>query len=218
MLSTVQADLHRAVENVIKELDRSYDRYKKAEEEATEARGKAFDLNASNESLTDINANLKATNRRLLERIKQLKGRCAALQEERDKFGHEIEALQAALKAAELVNTRPEIFSTFKVHMSDESEKIAELNKEVADLRKENRELCEQLKSKSILDTVCFQKYWKQQLALESCERGEACEVELNNGAPFEKGYFLRLTKKEYELSQDDRLITHVAYMKRSDK
>ena len=134
-----------------------------------------------------------------VKKTEQLKGRCADLQAELDK-------------------ARLENCAIFKVHLSDESEKIAELNKEVADLRKENRELCEQLKSKSILDTVCFQKYWKQQNALGSCNKGEACEVELNNGAPFEKGYFLRLTKKEYELSQDDRLITHVAYMKRSDK
>ena len=199
MLSTVQADLHRAVENVIKELNRSYERYKKAEKEAEEAKGEAFDLNASNECLTSINDNLKDTNSQLLERTKELQARCEALQAELDKV-------------------RSENCAIFKVHLSDESEKIAELNKEVADLQKENRELCEQLKSKSILDTVCFQKYWKQQLALESCNKGEVCEVELNNGAPFEKGYYLRLTKKEYELSQDDRLITHVAFVKRSNK
>ena len=144
MLSTIQADLHRAVENVIKELNRSYERYKKAEEEAEEARGKAFDLNASNECLTSINDNLKDTNSQL--------------------------------------------------------------------------ELCEQLKSKSILDTVCFQKYWKQQLALESCNKGEVCEVELNNGVPFEKGYYLRISKEEYELAKSDGLSTRVAFMKRPDK
>ena len=174
MLSTVQADLHRAVENVIKELNRSYERCKKAEEEAEEARGKAFDLNASNECLTSINDNLKNTNSQLLKRTKELQARCEALQ--------------------------------------------AELNKKVADLQKENRKLCEQLKSKSILDTVCFQKYWKQQLALESCERGETCEVELNNGGPFEKGYYLRISKEEYELAKSNGLLTRVAFMKHPDK
>lgn len=154
----------------------------------------------------EIRDNQKATTHRLVQRIKEMVQRIKQL-EDRCEF------LQAELDKA-----RPEICSTFKVHLSDESEKIAELSKEVADLRKENRELCEQLKNKSILDTVCFQKYWKQQNALDSCERGEACEVELNTGGPFEKGYFLRLTKKQYELCQDDRLSTHVAYMKRSDK
>ena len=136
------------------------------------------------------------------------------------KLCNELKAAKEKLSVyrSELDKARSENCTIFKVHLSDESEKIAELNKEVADLQKENRELCEQLKSKSILDTVCFQKYWKQQNALESCEKGEACEVELNNGAPFEKGYFLRLTKKEYELSQDGRLSTHVAFLKRSDK
>ena len=199
MLSTVQADLHRAVENVIKELNCSYNRYKKAEEEAKEARGEVFDLNASNECLMSINDNLKATNSQLLEHTKELQARCKVLQAELDK-------------------ARSETFSTFKVHLSDESVKIAELNKEVADLQKENKELCEKLKNKSILDTVCFQKYWKQQIALESCERGEACEVELNNGAPFEKGYFLRISKKEYELAKSDRLITRIVFVKHRDK
>lgn len=199
MLSTIQADLHRAVENVIKELNRSYERYKKAEEEAEEARGKAFDLNASNECLTSINDNLKDTNSQLLKRTKELQARCEALQAELDK-------------------AHPEICSTFKVHLSDEAVKIAELSKEVADLQKENRELCEQLKSKSILDTVCFQKYWKQQLALESCNKGEVCEVELNNGVPFEKGYYLRISKEEYELAKSNGLFIRAAFMKHPDK
>lgn len=213
MLSTVQADLHRAVENVIKELNHSYNRYKKAEEEAEEARGKAFDLNASNECLTSINDNLKGTVHNLIQRIKELKGQCAALQAEKEKFGHEIVALQEALRAAELAKARPEIFSTFNVHLSDEAEKIAELNKEVADLQKENRELCEQLKSKSILDTVCFGKYWKQQIALKS-DVGKTFECELNDGLPFEKGYYLRISKEEYELSRDDSLSTRVVFVK----
>ena len=178
MQLTVRGQLNLAVQELIKELDSCEQKVKKTEQ---------------------IRDAYKGSVHRLIQRIKELKGRCADLQAELDK-------------------ARSENCVIFKAHLSDESEKIAELNKEVADLRKENRELCEQLKSKSILDTVCFQKYWKQQLVLESCERGEACEVELNNGGPFEKGYFLRLTKKEYELSQDDRLSTHVAFMKRSDK
>ena len=176
MLSKARTALHQAVEEVAKEFDSSYEETKR-----------------DNESL-------KQTNRRLLERIKQLKDRCAALQAEKDKFAH------------------PEICSTFKVHLSDESVKIAELNKEVADLQKENRELSEQLKNKSILDTVSLQKYWKQQFALESCRRGETCEVELNNGAPFEKGYFLRLSKDEYELTKDPRFVFHIAFMKKPIK
>lgn len=178
MSLTNRGKLFQAMQELFKELDSCEQKVKKTEQLRDAYKGIAH---------------------RLIQRIKQLKGRCADLQAELDK-------------------ARLENCAIFKVHLSDESEKIAELNKEVADLRKENRELCEQLKSKSILDTVCFQKYWKQQNALGSCNKGEACEVELNNGAPFEKGYFLRLTKKEYELSQDDRLITHVAYMKRSDK
>lgn len=194
MLSKVRTALHQAAEEVAKEFDSSYEETKR-----------------DNESL-------KQTNRRLLERIKQLKDRCAALQAEKDKFGHEIVALQAALRAAELVKAHPEICSTFKVHLSDESVKVAELNKEVADLQKENRELSEQLKNKSILDTVSLQKYWKQQFALESCRRGETCEVELNNGAPFEKGYFLRLSKDEHELTKDPRFVFHIAFMKKPIK
>lgn len=111
----------RKVEEVAKEFDSSYEQTKR-----------------DNESL-------KQTNRRLMKRIKQLKGRCDALQEERDKFAHEIEDLrvasQAALRAAELVKAHPEICSTFTVHLSDESKKIAELNKEVADLHKKNADL-----------------------------------------------------------------------------
>ena len=197
MLSTIQADLHRAVENVIKELNRSYERYKKAEEEAEEARGKAFDLNASNECLTSINDNLKDTNSQLLKRIKELQARCEALQAELDK-------------------AHPEICLTFKVHLSDEAVKIAELSKEVADLQKENRELSEQLKNKSILDTVCAHKYWVQQLALQS-DIGKAFECELDD-KPFEKGYYLRISKEEYELAKSDGLLTRVAFMKHPNK
>lgn len=156
MSLTNRGKLFQAMQELFKELDSCEQKVKKTEQ---------------------IRGAYKGIAHRLIQRIKQLKGRCADLQAELDKA-----------------------------------------RKEVADLQKENRELCERLKDKSILDTVSLQKYWKQQFALESCERGEACEVELNNGAPFEKGYFLRLTKKEYELYQDDRLITHVAYMKRPDK
>ena len=194
MLSKVRTALNQAVEEVAKEFDSSYEQTKR------------------------YNESLRNNNRLLMKRIKELKGRCEALQAEKEKLGHEVVGLQAALRASELLREKPEICSTFKIHMSDEAVKIAELNKEVADLRKENRELCEQLKDKSILGTVCFQKYWAQQNALSSCERGEACEVELNNGAPFEKGYFLRLTKKEYELMKEDRLTPHIAFEKRSDK
>lgn len=195
MLDKARTALNRAVEEVVKEFDSSYEQTKR------------------------YNESLRNNNRLLMKRIKELKGRCDALQEERDKFAHEIEDLrvagQAALRAAELVKAHPEICSTFTVHLSDESKKIAELNKEVADLQKENRELSEQLKNKSILDTVCAHKYWKQQLALKS-DIGEAFECELD-GKPFEKGYYLRLTKKEYELMKDDRLITKFAFVKRSD-
>lgn len=178
MSLTNRGKLFQAMQELFKELDSCEQKVKKTEQIRDAYKGSAH---------------------RLIQRIKELKGRCADLQADLDK-------------------ARLENCSTFKVHLSDEAVKIAELNKEVADLRKENRELCEQLKNKSILDTVSLQKYWKQQFALESCERGEACEVELNNGAPFEKGYFLRISKKEYELSQDDRLSTHVAFLKRSDK
>lgn len=199
MLSKVRTALHQAVEEVVKELDSSYEQTK------------------------SYNESLRNNNCLLMKRIKELKGQCDALQVERDKFAHEIEDLrvagQAALRAAEFVKAHPEICSTFTVHLSDESKKIAELNKEVADLQKKNSELSKQLKNKSILDTVIAQKYWKQQNALNSCERGEACEVELDDGAPFlEKGYFFRITKKEYEMMKDDRLFTHIAFMKRSDK
>ena len=197
MLSTIQADLHRAVENVIKELNCSYNRYKKAEEEAKEARGEAFDLNASNECLMSINDNLKDTNSQLLEHIKELQARCKALQAELDK-------------------ARSETFSTFKVHLSGETVKIAELNKEVADLQKENKELCEKLKNKSILDSVLAQKYEKQQIAFNSAI-GEAFECELD-GKPFEKGYYLRISKKEYELAKSDRLLTRIVFVKHRDK
>lgn len=199
MLSKARTALHQAVEEVVKELDSSYEETKR------------------------YNESLRGNNRLLMKRIKELKGRCVALQEERDKFAHEIEDLrvasQAALRAAELVKAHPEICSTFTVHLSEESKKIAELNKEVADLQKKNSELSEQLKDKSILDHVVVQKYRKQQNVLNSCERGEACEVELDDGAPFlEGGYFLRLTKKEYEMMKDDRLVPHVSFVKRSDK
>lgn len=199
MLDKARTALNRAVEEVVKEFDSSYEQTKR------------------------YNESLRNNNRLLMKRIKELKGRCDALQVERDKFAHEIEDLrvasQAALRAAELVKAHPEICSTFTVHLSEESKKIAELNKEVADLQKKNSELSEQLKSKQILDSVFAQKYWAQQNALQSCERGEACEVELDDGAPFlEKGYFLRLTKKEYGLMKDDRLIPHIAFEKRSDK
>lgn len=196
MLSKARTALHQAVEEVVKEFDSSYEETKR------------------------YNESLRNNNRLLMKRIKELKGRCDALQVERDKFAHEIEDLrvagQAALRTAELVKAHPEICSTFTVHLSDESKKIAELNKKVVDLQKENRELSEQLKSKSILDTVCFQKYWKQQIALKS-DVGEIFECELN-GSPFETGYYLRLTKKEYELMKDDRLIPHISFVKRSDK
>lgn len=154
MLSTIQADLHRAMENVIKELNRSYERYKKAEEEAEEARGKAFDLNASNECLTSINTNLMNTNSQLLKHTKEL--------------------------------------------------------------QKENRVLSEQLKNRTILSEVCAQKYCKQQLALQS-DIGEAFECELDD-KPFEKGYYLRISKQEYELAKSDGLFTRVVFVKHPDK
>ena len=141
MSLTNRGKLFQAMQELFKELDSCEQKVKKTEQ---------------------IRDAYKGSAQRLIQRIKELKGRCADLQAELDK-------------------ARSENCAIFKVHLSDESEKIAELNKEVADLR-------------------------------------EACEVELNNGAPFEKGYFLRLTKKEYELYQDDRFSIHVAYMKRSDK
>ena len=178
MSLTNRGKLFQAMQELFKEFDSCEQKVKKTEQ---------------------IRDAYKGTAHRLIQSIKELKGRCADLQAELDK-------------------ARSENCAIFKVHLSDESVKIAELNKEVADLQKENRELSEQLKNKSILDTVSLQKYWKQQNALESCERGEACEVELNNGAPFEKGYFLRLSKDEHELTKDPRFVFHIAFMKKPIK
>lgn len=193
MLSKVRTALNQAVEEVVKEFDSSYEQTKR------------------------YNESLRGNNRLLMKRIKQLKGRCDALQEERDKFAREKEAAQAALRAKELVNTHPEIFSTFTVHMSDEAIKIAELNKAVADLQKKNSELSEQLKSKQILDPVFAHKYFAQQIALQSAI-GEVFECELNDGLALEKGYYLRISKESYELALNDRVSIHVAFVKRSDK
>ena len=178
MSLTNRGKLFQAMQELFKELDSCEQKVKKTEQIRDAYKGSAH---------------------RLIQRIKELKGRCADLQADLDK-------------------ARLENCAIFKVHLSDEAVKIAELNKEVADLQKENRELCEQLKSKSILDTVCFQKYWKQQNALDSCNKGEVCEVELNNGGPFEKGYFLRISKEEYELAKSNGLFIRAAFMKHPDK
>lgn len=198
MLSKVREALNQAVEEVVKEFDSSYEQTKRH------------------------NESLRGTNRLLMERIKELKGRCDALQVERDKFAHEIEDLrvagEAALRAAELVKAHPEICSTFTFHLNDESEKIAELNKEVADLQKKNSELSEQLKDKQILDPVFASKYWAQQLALKS-DIGEVFECEFNDGLALEKGYYLRISKKSYELAKEGKLPLHAdSLWKRSDK
>lgn len=191
MLSKVRTALEQAVEEVVKELDSSYEQTKR------------------------YNESLRGNNRLLMKRIKELKGRCVALQEERDKFAREIVRLQDALKVAELVNTHPEMFPTIKVQLSDESKKIAELNKEVADLQKKNRELSEQLENKSFLDPVFAHKYFAQQIALKS-DIGEVFECEFNDGLALETGYYLRISKKSYELAKEGRLPLHV--VKRSDK
>lgn len=198
MLSKVRTALNQAVEEVVKEFDSSYEQTKR------------------------YNESLRGNNRLLMKRIKELKGRCDALQVERDKFAHEIEDLrvagEAALIADELIKAHPEICSTFTVHLSEESKKIAELNKEVADLQKENRELSEQLENKQILDPVFAHKYLAQQIALKS-DIGEVFECELNDGLALEKGYYLRISKKTYELAKDGRLPLHAdSLWKRSDK
>lgn len=94
--------------------------------------------------------------------------------------------------------------------------KVNDLWHKLCQAYRKRDELAEKLRNKSILDSVLVQKYEKQQIALNS-DIGEAFECELD-GKPFEKGYYLRLTKKEYELTKDDKLIHHIAFMKRSDE
>lgn len=91
-----------------------------------------------------------------------------------------------------------------------------ELKKEVAELQKKNSELVEQLKNRAILNSVLARKYEKLQIALNS-DIGEAFECELDD-KPFEKGYYVRISKEAYDLSKDARIYAHVTLMKHSDK
>lgn len=91
-----------------------------------------------------------------------------------------------------------------------------ELKKDMEDLQKKNSELIEQLKNRAILNSVLARKYEKLQITLKS-DVGEAFECELD-GKPFEKGYYLRISKEAYDLSKDARIYAHVTLMKSSDK
>lgn len=95
--------------------------------------------------------------------------------------------------------------------------KVKDLCHKLCQARRERDKLAEKLKNKSILDPVLAHKYWAQQMALKS-DIGEIFECELNDGLPFEMGYYLRLSKKEYELALNDRVSIHVSFVKRSDK
>lgn len=91
------------------------------------------------------------------------------------------------------------------------------LKKEMEDLQKKNSELVEQLKSKHILDPVFAHKYFAQLIALKS-EIGEVFKCEFNDGLALETGYYLRISKQEYEHALKDRVSIHVSFEKRSDK
>lgn len=195
MLSKVRTALHQAVEEVVKEFDSSYE-----------------DTKRNNESLRN-------NNRFLIGRIKELNEQCTALQAKKDCSALR-EENTLLLCCAEQQKEENEILHckvNDLVHkLSQAHQECNELKKEVADLQKKNSELSEQLKNKAILDSVLARKYEKLQIALNS-DIGEAFECELDD-KPFEKGYYLRISKEEYELSQDDRVFTRVVFVKHSDK
>lgn len=213
MLSKVRTALHQAVEEVVKEFDSSYE-----------------DTKHNNESLRN-------NNRFLMKRIKELNDHCTALQAEKDcsavqeentrllgltaQQKEENEVLHRKVndlwhKLWQTYQERDELAEKLRKAESDESVKIAELNKKVEELQKKNEELIEQLEKRAILNSVLARKYEKLQIALQS-DVGETFECELD-GKPFEKGYYLRINKEAYDMSKDDRLYTHVTLVKRSNK
>lgn len=213
MLPKVRTALHQAVEEVVKELDSSYEETKR------------------------YNKSMRNNNCLLMKRIKELYDQCKALQAEKDcsavqeenkrllglttQQKEENEVLHRKvndlmLKLCQAYQKRDEFAEKLRKAENGESVKIAELDKEVAELQKKNDELIEQLKNKAILNSVLARKYEKLQIALNS-DIGEAFECELDD-KPFEKGYYLRISKEAYDLSKDVRIYAHVTLMKRSDK
>lgn len=195
MLSKVRTALHQAVEEMVKEFDSSYEETK---------------LN---------NEALKNNNRFLVGRIKELNEQCTALQAKKDCSALR-EENTLLLYCAEQQKEENEILhrkvDDLVQKLSQAHRERNELKKEVEDLQKKKNELIEQLEKRAILNSVLARKYEKLQIALNS-DIGEAFECELDD-KPFEKGYYLRISKEEYELSQDDRVFTRVVFVKHSDK
>lgn len=129
----------------------------------------------------------------------------------------EIESLKSQLqeKTKELDNLQRYI-----AQQKDENEvlhrKVNDLLHKLSQAYRKRDELAEKLRNKSVLDSVLAQKYEKLQIALNS-DIGEAFECELDD-KPFEKGYYIRISKEAYDLSKDDRLFAHVICVKRPGK
>lgn len=198
MSSKLRTALNQAVEKVAKEFDSSYEQTKR-----------------DNESL-------RGTNCLLMRRIEQLKGRCEALQAEKDcsedsSLKSKYDLLETRYDALQQMNKR---LLHRAAQEKDENEvlhrKVHDLWNKLWQTYQERDELAGELKNKSVLDSVLAQKYQKQQIALQS-DIGEAFECELD-GKPFEKGYYLRISKEAYDLSKDARIFAHVTLMKHSDK
>lgn len=171
--------------------------------QAVEEMVKEFDSSYEETKLN--NEALKNNNRFLAGRIKDLHDRCTALEAEKD------------CSAIQEENAR---LLGLTAQQKEENEvlhrKVNDLLHKLCQAYQKRDELAEKLKNKAILDSVCAQKYEKQQIALNS-DIGEAFECELD-GRPFEKGYYVRISKEAYDLSKDARIYAHVTLMKRSDK
>lgn len=200
MLSKVRTALHQAVEEMVKEFYSSYEETKR------------------------YNESLRNDNHFLMKRIKELNERCNALQAEKDCSAVREENTRLLGQVAQQkdenevlhrkINDLVNKLSQAQRERDELKEKLHYLRSflidpsKVTDLQKKNAELVEQLKNKAILDSVLARKYEKLQIALNS-DIGETFECEID-GLPFEKGYYLRISKKSYELVQSNRATIHI--------
>lgn len=163
--------------------------------QAVEEVVKEFDSSYEETKLN--NEALKNNNRFLVGRIKELNEQCTALQAKKD------------CSTVQEENTR---LLGLTAQQKEENEvlhrKVNDLLHKLSQAYRKRDELAEKLRNKSVLDSVLARKYEKLQIALQS-DIGEVFECELD-GKPFDKGYYLRISKKDYKLTQSGRASIHV--------